>query len=89
MYMFLQSEKNLLRSRQFIVGNIGMSHLKGEGGASEARTGAGSEGEGQALDRVGTDQLSLSPTGSADGGTLPGKIQRQNLGITWQPQNAT
>lgn len=36
-----------------------MSHLKGEGGASGAKTRAGFEGEGQALDRVGTDQLSF------------------------------
>ena len=42
--------------------DIEMSHLKGEGGASRARTRAGFEGEGQALDRVGTDQLSLSPS---------------------------
>lgn len=42
--------------------DIEMSHLKGEGGASRTRTRAGFEGEGQALDRVGTDQLSLSPS---------------------------
>lgn len=42
--------------------DIEMSHLKGEGGASGARTRAGFEGEGQALDTVGTDQLSLRTT---------------------------
>lgn len=53
-----------------------MSHLKREGGANKALTRAGLEEEGQALGRVGSDQLSSAGVqpGSADGGTPAGKI---------------